>query len=104
MGPSSGTKQVDANVVRLLREKTNCGMDCRKALDKCDGDLLLAEGFLRFNGVAVNVRPKASETPVQAYDAWVMERARTFAEQEGAVLPGRAGGEVNPSAKGRAGL
>src|ERR1700746_669732 len=44
---------INANVVRELREKTGAGvMDCKKALAEASGDLDKAIGWLRARGIA----------------------------------------------------
>jgi len=46
--------QIDANVVRTLREKTGAGMmDCKQALTEAKGDMDEAEKILRKKGIAV---------------------------------------------------
>jgi hypothetical protein len=53
-------------------------MDCHKALQTCNNDLLLAQGYLLFKGCAISVRPRAGESPEQAYEAWLMSQAKAF--------------------------
>ena len=44
---------VNANIVKELREKTGAGvMDCKKALAESDGDLEKATVWLREKGIA----------------------------------------------------
>jgi elongation factor Ts len=44
---------IDPQLVRQLREKTNAGiMDCKRALAECGGDLEKAEAHLRTKGIA----------------------------------------------------
>src|ERR1041384_7292940 len=44
---------IDPQLVRKLREKTNAGiMDCKRALAECGGDLEKAEAHLRTKGIA----------------------------------------------------
>lgn len=44
---------IDSKLVKELRDKTNAGMmDCKKALEECNGDLAEAEAFLRKKGIA----------------------------------------------------
>lgn len=44
---------IDPQLVRQLREKTNAGiMDCKRALAECGGDLEKAEAALRTKGIA----------------------------------------------------
>jgi len=46
-------KQIDPQVVKQLREKTNAGMmDCKRALAEADGDIEKAEAILRTKGIA----------------------------------------------------
>ncbi len=48
------TTQIDANVVKTLREKTGAGMmDCKKALVEAKGDQAEAEVILRKKGITV---------------------------------------------------
>jgi elongation factor Ts len=45
---------ITAELVKQLREKTNCGfMDCKKALQETQGDLEAAVAYLRQKGIAV---------------------------------------------------
>ena len=46
--------------------------DCKKALEICDGDLLLAEGWLKYCHCAIAIYPKEN------YDNWVMEKAQEW--------------------------
>lgn len=46
--------EISAEMVKTLRDKTNCGfMDCKKALKETDGDLEKAVDYLRQKGIAV---------------------------------------------------
>lgn len=55
-----------------LRDTTGEGlMACQRALVQCDGDNLLAEGWLRYAGCAVNVSG-------MTYEEWVMSRAKAY--------------------------
>jgi len=46
--------EISAELVKTLRDKTNCGfMDCKKALKETDGDLEKAVAYLRQKGIAV---------------------------------------------------
>ncbi len=46
--------EISAELVKTLREKTNCGfMDCKKALKETGGDLEAAIAYLRQKGIAV---------------------------------------------------
>jgi len=63
--------------VMQLREKTGRGvLECKGALDACDGDLKLAQAYLMFSNLAVNVIPREGETSEQARHRWVMNHAR----------------------------
>jgi len=45
--------EIDPQLVRQLRDKTNAGiMDCKRALAECGGDLDKAEAHLRTKGIA----------------------------------------------------
>jgi elongation factor Ts len=47
------TTDIDSQVVKKLREKTNAGfMDCKRALTESGGDLEKAEAILRTKGIA----------------------------------------------------
>src|SRR3989454_8740363 len=47
------TTDIDPQLVKQLREKTNAGfMDCKRALVESGGDLTKAEGNLRTKGIA----------------------------------------------------
>jgi elongation factor Ts len=46
--------EISAELVKTLRDKTNCGfMDCKKALKETQGDLEAAVTYLRQKGIAV---------------------------------------------------
>jgi elongation factor Ts len=46
--------EISAELVKTLRDKTNCGfMDCKKALKETGGDLEKAVAYLRQKGIAV---------------------------------------------------
>jgi elongation factor Ts len=54
------TAEIDPQLVKQLREKTNAGfMDCKRALVESGGDLDKAEAILRTKGIA-NAGKKAS--------------------------------------------
>src|SRR4029079_12689942 len=47
------TMEIDPQLVKQLREKTNAGMmDCKRALTESGGDLEKAEALLRMKGIA----------------------------------------------------
>src|SRR5881398_647271 len=49
----STTAEIDPQLVKQLREKTNAGfMDCKRALEEAGGDLEKAETILRTKGIA----------------------------------------------------
>jgi elongation factor Ts len=46
--------EISAELVKTLRDKTNCGfMDCKKALKETEGDIEAAVTYLRQKGIAV---------------------------------------------------
>ncbi len=50
-------KHEDSEKVRMLREFTGEGMvDCHKALKICQGDVLLACGYMKYAGCAINLK------------------------------------------------
>src|SRR5262252_1411522 len=57
------TTEIDPQLVKQLREKTNAGMmDCKRALVESGGDLEKAEAILRTKGVAAADRKAARVT------------------------------------------
>src|SRR6201981_233801 len=57
------TIEIDPQLVKQLREKTNAGMmDCKRALVESGGDLEKAEAILRTKGVAAAGRKAARLT------------------------------------------
>ena len=48
----------------------NSLMECKRALVKYDGDMLLAEGYLKYNGCAIFIRPP------HKYEDWVENKAQ----------------------------
>jgi len=63
--------QINASMVKELRERTKAGMmDCKKALQECDGDMEKAVAWLRQKGLAVAAKRAGratSEGVVQCY-------------------------------------
>ena len=63
--------EITAELVKTLRDKTNCGfMDCKKALQETGGDLEKATTYLRHKGLAVahkRAERATSEGTVWAY-------------------------------------
>ncbi len=63
--------KITAAMVKELRERTNAGMmDCKKALQECDGDMDKAVDYLRQKGLAVAAKRAGratSEGVVQSY-------------------------------------
>ena len=63
--------QITAQMVKELRERTNAGMmDCKKALQECNGDMDKAVDWLRQKGLAVAAKRAGratSEGAVQCY-------------------------------------
>src|ERR1700755_1294521 len=57
------TADIDPQVVKQLREKTNAGMmDCKRALTEAGGDLEKAEAILRTKGIASAGRKSSRAT------------------------------------------
>jgi len=70
------------DALKLLREETGCGWDeARACLSRAEGDLWLAQGFQKYQGLAVMIR-KPGMTPETAYSAWVEANAHAFAERK----------------------
>src|SRR5918911_5432353 len=65
------TADIDPQIVKQLREKTNAGMmDCKRALTESGGDLEKAEAILRTKGIASAAKKStrtAKEGIVAAY-------------------------------------
>ncbi len=63
--------QITASMVKELRERTKAGMmDCKKALQECDGDMEKAVAWLRQKGLAVAAKRAGratSEGVIQCY-------------------------------------
>ena len=75
------TREPSSSEVLALRERSGAGiMICKKALEVCNGDFLLAEGYIKYYGCAINVRPKEGEIASEAYDKWVMEKAQEWTD------------------------
>ena len=71
---------MDKAQVEVLRRRSGAGlMECKKALQKANGDLLLAEGYMKYSGLAVNIK-MAGKNPEEAKEDWVWSKARTYAE------------------------
>src|SRR5258708_15333159 len=61
--------EIDPQLVRQLREKTNAGiMDCKRALAESGGDLEKAEAVLRTKGIA-SAGKKASRATKEGLEA-----------------------------------
>jgi translation elongation factor EF-Ts len=77
----------DLQLVRELRELCGKGLnECLTALDACNGDIKLANAWLRFNGLTVSITAKEGQTVSEAYDNWVMEAAKQWVK-ENETLP-----------------
>lgn len=62
--------------IKHLRETTGAGLhECAKALEHCHGDILLAAGYLKYYGCAINTY----DTP---HEEWVMRRAHAWKRQQ----------------------
>lgn len=63
-----------------LRRRTGAGlMECQMAINKANGDMPLAEGYMKYSGLAVNIK-KEGMTPAQAHEEWVWDRAKKYAK------------------------
>ncbi len=70
--------EISAELVKTLREKTNCGfMDCKKALKETQGDLEAAVTYLRQKGIAVATKRAERATSEGAVWAHVTADAST---------------------------
>ncbi len=70
--------EISAELVKTLREKTNCGfMDCKKALKETQGDLEAAVTYLRQKGIAVATKRAERATSEGAVWAHVTADATT---------------------------
>ena len=62
---------ITASLVKELREKTGAGMmDCKRALQECDGDMDKAADYLREKGIADSVKKSgriAAEGVIASY-------------------------------------
>jgi len=64
--------KITAQMVKDLRNETGAGMvECKAALEKCKGDILLAEGWLKYYGCAINTY----DTP---HEEWAMTGAQAW--------------------------
>lgn len=74
--------------VKSLREHTGAGfIECRNALDKFDGDWLLAAGYLKYQGCAVAIwRYDEHGNRVSDMENWLLKRAQQYKDQQLAVL------------------
>lgn len=62
---------ISAELVKTLRDRTNCGfMDCKKALKETDGDLEAAITYLRQKGIAVAT--KRAERATSEGTVWAL--------------------------------
>lgn len=70
--------EITAELVKQLRDKTNCGfMDCKKALQETQGDLEAAVTYLRQKGIAVATKRAERATSEGAVWSYVSDDART---------------------------
>lgn len=70
------------SLVTDLRAKTGASfVECRDALAACDNDMMLAQGWLRYNGIAVRVKPKEGQSDREAYNNYIMKLAREWVEE-----------------------
>jgi elongation factor Ts len=70
--------EITAEMVKQLRDKTNCGfMDCKKALQETQGDLEAAVTYLRQKGIAVASKRAERETSEGTVWSYVGPEAKT---------------------------
>ncbi len=63
---------ITAKMVKELRDATNAGMmDCKKALEECDGDMEKAVEFLRKKGIASAAKKEGRQTSQGIIDAYI---------------------------------
>lgn len=68
--------KITAEMVKNLREESGAGMmECKDALVKCKGDILLAEGWLKYYGCAIN-------TYDMPHEEWALKRAQSYKENK----------------------
>jgi len=71
MGQRSKKLEITASIVKELREKTGVGMmDCKKALQECNGDIEKSIEYLRKKGIATAQKRggrSTSEGQIQSY-------------------------------------
>ena len=64
---------ITASLVKELREKTGAGMmDCKKALEACDGDIEKSFDWLREKGIAKAAK-KADRIAAEGLTAFVLD-------------------------------
>ena len=70
--------EITAELVKTLRDKTNCGfMDCKKALQETKGDLEAAVTYLRQKGIAVATKRAERATSEGAVWSYLGPDAQT---------------------------
>jgi elongation factor Ts len=70
--------EITADLVKQLRDQTNCGfMDCKKALQETQGDLEAAVTYLRQKGIAVASKRAERATSEGAVWSYVGPEAKT---------------------------
>jgi elongation factor Ts len=70
--------EISAELVKNLRDKTNCGfMDCKKALQETQGDLEAAVTYLRQKGIAVATKRAERATSEGAVWSYLGPDAKT---------------------------
>jgi elongation factor Ts len=70
--------EITAELVKKLRDKTNCGfMDCKKALQETKGDLEEAVSYLRQKGIAVATKRAERATTEGSVWSYLADDAKT---------------------------
>jgi len=67
---------ISAENIKELRDRSGAHVvECRDALLRCKGDLLLAEGYLKYYGCAIN-------TYNMPHEEWAMKQAYGFKQDQ----------------------
>ncbi|MGH2740211.1 MAG: translation elongation factor Ts [Actinomycetota bacterium] len=75
--PTGAGVEIDATLVKRLREMTGAGMmDCKRALEEAEGDLDKAQELLRTKGLADAKKRAGREASEGVVDAYIHMRGR----------------------------
>lgn len=76
---------ISAADIKNLRERTGAGlMECKAAIERAAAvkgydSLALAEGYLKFDGLAVSIPDRPGDNPGDGYRRWVDIAAKSWA-------------------------